>query len=129
MRTASRFVPALALFAATACSSITTVSQKQPAPVAHRGGSTASRLGVPPGQLPAPGMCRVWVPGRAPGHQAEPRSCAKVEHFAPAGSWILYRPSKDRKVVHVRVVDDRRAGVVVGRRVYDIRKGNLVSES
>ena len=129
MSRASRFVPALALFAATAFSSITTAPQKQPAPAMRRAGSTASTLGVPPGQLPAPGMCRVWVPGRAPGQQAAPRGCARVEHFAPAGSWILYRPTKDRKVIHVRVVDDRRAGVVVARRVYDARKGNLVHES
>ena len=128
MRTASLFGPALALFTATACSSITTAPQKQPAPAAHRGASTASRLGVPPGHLPAPGMCRVWMPGRAPGHQAPARSCAKVENFAPAGSWILYRPSKDRKFVHVRVVDDRRAGVVVARRIYEVRKGTLVGD-
>lgn len=132
MRSLSLFGPALALFAATACSSITTSPKMEPAPKMERtpemrrGGSTASRLGVPPGHLPAPGMCRVWLPGRAPGHQPGARSCAKVESVAPAGSWILQRPTKDRKVVLVRVVHERRAGVVVARRVYDARNGALV---
>ena len=33
--------------------------------------STAARLGIPPGHLPEPGSCRVWVPGRAPGQQKD----------------------------------------------------------
>ena len=127
MRSVSLFGPALALFAATACSSITPAPKMDPTPELRLGGSTASRLGVPPGHLPEPGMCRVWMPGKAPGHQPSARSCAKVENFAPAGSWILQRPTKDRKVVHVRVVDNRRAGVVVARRVYNARNGSLVS--
>lgn len=131
MRSVSLFGPALALFAATACSSIPPAPKMEPAPVMRRGATTtsASRLSVPPGHLPAPGMCRVWMPGKAPGHQAGARSCARVEAFAPAGSWILQRPTKDRKVVHVRVVDNRRAGVVVAHRVYDARNGALVRGS
>jgi hypothetical protein len=48
--------------------------------------------------------------------------------MAPAGSWIVYRPSEDRKVVHVRVVDERRPGVVVHLRVYDAVRGTLIRE-
>ena len=48
-----------------------------------------------------------------------PRTYANIERTAPAGSWIVYRPGEDRKVVHVRVVDERRPGVVVHLRVYD----------
>ena len=71
-------------------------------------------------------MCRVWMPGQPPGHQPKPRSCHGIERDAPRGSWILYRPAEDRKVVHVRVIDERRPGVVVQLRVYDAEKGTLV---
>jgi hypothetical protein len=32
-------------------------------------------------------------------------------------------------VVHVRVVDERRPGVVVHLRVYDVKRGTLIRES
>jgi hypothetical protein len=38
------------------------------------------------------------------------------------------RPGRDRKVVHVRVVDERRPGVVVRLRVYELRDGKLVRQ-
>jgi len=94
----------------------------QPEPAARRGPSTAATLGIPPGHLPPPGQCRVWLPGEPPGHQPRARSCANIDRTAPAGSWIVYRPSEDRKVVHVRVVDERRPGVVVHLRVYDAQR-------
>jgi hypothetical protein len=65
------------------------------------------------------------VPGTPPGHQAKARSCAGIERTAPAGSWIVERPGRDKKVVHVRVVDERRPGVVVRMQVYQIRDGKL----
>jgi len=95
----------------------------------RRGPSIAATLGIPPGHLPPPGQCRIWVPGEAPGHQQRARSCAHIERIAPAGGWIPYRPSEDRKVVHVRVVDERRPGVVVHLRVYDVKRGMLIRES
>ncbi|HET9512911.1 MAG TPA: hypothetical protein VFO95_03200 [Gemmatimonadales bacterium] len=84
----------------------------------HRG-----PLGVPPGHLPPPGQCRLWFPGRPPGHQPKPGSCARNVAEAPAGAWVLYRPARDRKVVHARVIDTRRPGVVVAVRVYDADRG------
>lgn len=87
---------------------------------------SAKSLGIPPGHLPPPGQCRVWMPGQPPGHQPRARSCHRIERDAPRGSWILYRPAEDRKVVHVRVIDERRPGVVVQLRVYDAEKGTLV---
>src|SRR2546427_10632522 len=61
--------------------------------------STAATLGVPPGHLPKPGPCRIWVPGVPPGPPPRPeaRSCEGVEAHAPAGTRVLYRPPADRK--------------------------------
>ena len=94
------------------------------------GPSTAATLGVPPGHLPKPGQCRVWIPDVPPGHQPRPksRSCAGIDAVAPAGSWILYRPTTDRKIVHARIVDDRRAGVIVRIRVFEAESGRFVRE-
>ena len=87
-------------------------------------------LDVPPGHLPDLGQCRVWIPGVPPGRQAKPksRSCDGITGVAPAGSWILYRPAGDQKVVHVRVVDERRGGVVIRVRIFDIDSKRLVRE-
>src|SRR6267378_7638222 len=76
--------------------------------------STAATLGVPPGHLPNPGECRIWIPGTPPGRQPKPKSrpCPGIATVAPAGSWIIYRPSDNKKVVHVREVDARRPGTV-----------------
>ena len=128
MRSIRQLAPALAVLSATACSSITTGGPDRPAPAARGGPSPAATLGIPPGHLPAPGMCRVWMPGQPPGHQPRARSCERIERSAPAGSWIVSRPARDRKVVHVRVVDQRRPGVVVRLRVYDAQRGTLVRE-
>ena len=129
MRSATVLGATLAVVTATACSSFQSAPASQPAPTMRRGPSTAATLGIPPGHLPPPGQCRVWLPGEPPGHQPRPRSCARIESTAPAGSWIVYRPSEDKKVVHVRVVDEDRPGVVVRLRVYDMRRGTLIRES
>src|SRR5947208_16159099 len=91
------------------------------------GASTAATLGVPPGHLPKPGECRVWIPGVPPGRQPRPKSraCAGIEAVAPAGSWIIYRPTADRRLVHVREVDRARAGGVVRIRVFDAESGKV----
>src|SRR2546426_11510848 len=91
------------------------------------GPSTAATLGVPPGHLPKPGQCRIWIPGVPPGHQPRPKSpsCAGIEADAPPGSWVLYRPTTDRKIVHARMVDERRAGVVVRISVFEVESGRF----
>lgn len=128
MRTVRQLAPALAVVSAMACSSFSSAPPAQPSPAVRRGPSTAATLGIPPGHLPKPGQCRVWLPGKPPGHQPPPRDCDRIERTAPAGSWIVYRPSRDKKVVHVRVVDERRPGVVIHLRVYDAERGTLIRE-
>jgi len=96
----------------------------------NRGPSTAARLGVPPGHLPDPGECRVWIPGTPPGQQPKPKSrpCPGIATVAPAGSWIVYRPTDDKKVVHIREVDSRRPGTVIRIRIFDIETNRLLRE-
>lgn len=85
---------------------------------------------IPPGHLPDPGACRVWIPGTPPGRQPRPRSrpCAGIEAVAPAGSWIVVRPTEDRRLVYLRVVDERRPGIVIRNRIFDLDSWELVRE-
>lgn len=130
------------LCALTACSSTTKTVVVEPSPQqrssasgsasssANSGPSTAATLGVPPGHLPKAGECRVWIPGTPPGQQPGPksRSCTTIASAAPAGSWVIFRPTDNKKLVHVREVDARRAGQVVRIRVFDIDSHQLVRE-
>ncbi len=96
----------------------------------NRGPSTAATLGVPPGHLPKAGECRIWIPGTPPGQQPKPKSrhCAGIGAAAPAGSWIIYRPTENKKLVHVREVDSHRAGAVIRIRIFDIETKRFVRE-
>jgi hypothetical protein len=129
MRSVTLTAASLAFLAAVACKPVVVSDPApKPGPSQRRSPSTAATLGIPPGHLPPPGMCRVWMPGEPPGHQPKPRHCSNIERGAPAGSLIVERPGKDKKVVHVREVDERRSGVVVRLRVYEIRDGKLVRQ-
>lgn len=120
------------LLAVSACSRTTRTVVLEPAPDVrgNRGPSTAVTIGVPPGHLPDVGECRIWIPGTPPGRQPKPKSrpCAGIAALAPAGSWILYRPSENRKLVYRREVDARQAGLVIRVRIFDIETTRLVRE-
>lgn len=45
---------------------------------------------VPPGHLPPPGLCRVWLPGVPPGHQPPPMDCRAAVRRAPRDARVLY---------------------------------------
>jgi len=124
----ARGLAAVAALSALAGCARNNIYSSQPEARAGKAPSAAATLSVPPGQLPPPGLCRVWFPGRPPGRQPKARPCAEVESGAPAGAWVLYRPSQDRTVVHVRYVDDRRAGVVVWIRVFDASSGAFIRD-
>jgi hypothetical protein len=130
MRSLPVTITALGFALAAGCTRATRTVLVVPEARSEGGPSTAATLGVPPGHLPKPGQCRVWIPGAPPGQQPRPksRSCAGIATAAPAGSWILYRPTADRKIVHARIVDDRRAGVVVRIRVFEAESGRFVRE-
>lgn len=90
--------------------------------------STAARFGIPPGHLPAPGQCRIWMPGAPPGKQKKNPSgdCGSLSRNVPDGSWLVYRPSDDKKEVVVREygAGDR----VTSIRVFDVVTGALLRE-
>lgn len=50
-----------------------------PAAAQGRGGRNQ---GVPPGQLPSAGQCRVWYEGRPPGQQPRATNCDEAERMA-----------------------------------------------
>jgi hypothetical protein len=83
-------------------------------------------LGIPAAQLPPAGECRLWKVGRPIREQPRSGSCSQIEPQAPPESWILYRPSQDPRLVHVRVVDPDQAGKVIQVRVYDAARGTYL---
>jgi hypothetical protein len=85
-----------------------------------------SPLNIPPSQLPPPGQCRLWNSKRPMKEQPRSRSCPEIESTAPPDSWILYRPSQDPRLVHVRIVDPDEAGRVIQVRVYDAARGTYL---
>lgn len=91
--------------------------------------STAATLGIPPGHLPPPGQCRVWMPGVPPGRQkhAPTGSCSEVDGHVPPGGWLVYRPSENKKEVKVWVYGQDRPGVVAIR-WFDAISGALLRE-
>jgi hypothetical protein len=83
-------------------------------------------LGIPEGDLPPVGECRVWHPGEPAGQQPPAGSCTEAEREAPPGTWIIHRPPEDKRVVHVRVVDPARRGVIIRVDLYDAERGTYL---
>jgi hypothetical protein len=51
--------------------------------------------GVPPGQRPAAGMCRVWIDGLPPGQQPAPTDCGTAASRLPYNGRIIYGDRTD----------------------------------
>ena len=91
--------------------------------------STAARFGIPPGHLPPPGQCRVWMPGEPPGKQKKKNAagdCSRLARQVPAGGWLVYRPSEDKKEVVVR--EYGAADRITSIRVFDLVTGAFLRE-
>ncbi len=92
--------------------------------------STAERLGIPPGHLPPVGLCRVWMPGEPPGKQRAKYpagNCPIVARSVPAGGWLVYRPTKNRKQIEVTVYHHRhRVPTLI--RIFDASSGRFIRE-
>jgi len=95
---------------------------------AAKSGTPVLALKIPAGQLPPPGQCRIWKEGTTAAQQPHPRSCAGITPTAPAGSMVLYRTAKEPKIVRVRYIDAKRAGMVVRVRVFDAGTGKFLRD-
>jgi hypothetical protein len=125
----------IAALALSACGTMVVTSKPtddEPATSSQSAGgpgpSTAATLGIPPGHLPDPGQCRVWIPGEPPGHQGPEGDCAQLASQVPLNGWLVYRPSRSKKEVQVKVYDSRRPNIVVVIRFYDAVRGTLLRE-
>lgn len=90
--------------------------------------SSAATLGIPPGHLPSPGSCRVWVPGEAPGLQRDRAEgdCSWVATQVPPGGWLVWRPTRNHKEVVVR--EYGADSLLRWTRIYDVVTGELLHE-
>ena len=52
---------------------------------------------VPPGHLPPPGLCRIWIDGVPPGRQPRPTDCATAQRHRPANARVIYGGPRDRR--------------------------------
>jgi hypothetical protein len=86
--------------------------------------------GIPPGQRPPAGMCRIWIDGVPPGHQPAPTSCATAAARVPPNGRIIYGdqtsayPRDPRRDVYDQsgVVYDPRRVDPTGQIIYDPRR-------
>lgn len=57
--------------------------------------------GVPPGQRPPAGMCRVWIDGVPPGRQPAPTSCAAADRYVPRNGRVIYGANTNRNTSRI----------------------------
>lgn len=57
--------------------------------------------GIPVGQMPPPGRCRIWDPDLPPGRQSPPGDCEDLRERLTSGSWLLYRPTNAPRVYRI----------------------------
>jgi hypothetical protein len=84
-------------------------------------GRSGGEWGVPPGHMPPPGMCRVWIDGVPPGRQPPPTDCTTAWRRAPRHARVIYTPEvryyakkgKHHKHHHDYRWDDRYERVIV----------------
>src|SRR5678815_5692881 len=62
-------------------------------------GRGKDKEGVPPGQRPPAGMCRIWIDGVPPGHQPAPTDCETAVRNQPRNSQIIWGDNTDRNRV------------------------------
>jgi hypothetical protein len=117
----------LGCFLLAGCSSATAgKSPPDPDAVVFEQADPPEELGVPAGQLPPPGECRVWYPNWPSGDQPAPESCELAEANAPAQTVVLYRPNHPLSEVHARVIDAKRPGIVVRVHIFDVQTGEYL---
>jgi hypothetical protein len=64
--------------------------QQANVPVNVPSAEVEAEVKVPPGHMPPPGQCRIWLPGTPPGHQPPAGACAQLQNQVPAGGFLLH---------------------------------------
>src|SRR2546422_6675984 len=104
MRSLPVVITALGLAVAAGCTRTTRTVLVVPQARSEGGPSTAATLGVPPGHLPKPGQCRIWVPGVPPGHQPRPKRSEEHTSELQSRLHLVCRLllEKKKKTIHQR---------------------------
>jgi hypothetical protein len=91
-------------------------------------GRRSSSQGIPPGQMPPPGQCRVWYEGVPPGRQPGSTSCREAERIAARdrNARVIYGSNADRRNDGWRG-DDRTGGRAVPRQYPSYPQGRAPS--
>lgn len=84
-------------------------------------GKSKGNQGVPPGQRPPAGMCRIWINGVPPGHQPAPTDCETAVRNQPPNSQIIWGDNSRRDRA---VNQDRNQDRNQGNRDYDRDRTN-----
>ncbi len=108
------------------------------APLSAQGRGRNSQ-GIPPGQMPPAGMCRIWIDGVPPGHQPRATDCATAQRNVPVNGRVIYGDDRiygnsnggkygRRDGVYDRngdgVIDSRDRNGTTGCRWYDVNCTN-----
>ena len=69
------------------------------APIGAQSRSRSNSQGIPPGQMPPSGQCRVWYDGVPPGRQPRATSCRDAERVAARdrNARVIYGSNTDRR--------------------------------
>ena len=89
-------------------------------------GFESRALHIPPGHLPPPGSCRIWIPGVPPGQQSPPGDCERLASRVPTGAWLLTRPRDEPTYVEVAIYHEHRTGLVIDVELYIAATGKFV---
>jgi len=127
----TRLIPVvLTLLLLSGCSSHYRVEARSDSPSsgpeARPAPKSMAKLNIPPGHLPDPGQCRIWIPGTPPGHQPPAGDCAELSRQVPPGAWLISHASKKSKEIDVVVYEEDRPGVVLEIRIYSTKDGSFV---
>jgi hypothetical protein len=75
-------------------------------------------LKVPPGHLPPPGKCKIWLPNTPPGHQPTAQSCTSALRNVPLGAWVINHEGDYYKV---NIFNRKRRNIIDEVRYFELQ--------